>query len=98
MLYLISCDIDGLSFFKSQESILLAEHYKYDNYLRFLTISGRFVHDETAMQNALVRVDGVIPYCGDVPEMWNQGRASDPLPDSDYSRMLNAIADELKGV
>jgi cellulose biosynthesis protein BcsQ len=95
VLYLISCDVDGLAFHRSQESILLAEQYNYNNYLRCLTISGKFVQDEAAMQNALVRVDGIIPYCESVPEMWNQGKALTILPDSNYSRTLTAIAVEI---
>jgi hypothetical protein len=98
VLYLISCDVDGLAFFNSQESILLSEQYGYNDYLRCVTINGRFSHDVEAMKNALVRVDGVIPYCEKIPQMWNEGKALNAVPDSDYSRTLVAIADDVMGV
>jgi cellulose biosynthesis protein BcsQ len=98
VLHLITCDVNGLSFFKSQESILLAEQYKYNNYLRFLTINGKFVHDKSAMESALVWVDGVIPYCENIPEMWNQGKALCINSDGNYGGMISAIADEIMEV
>jgi cellulose biosynthesis protein BcsQ len=98
VLYLISCDVNGLAFFQSQESILLAEQYGYNDYLRCVTINGKFSHDVDAMKNALVRVDGIIPYCDKIPQMWNEGKALGAVPDGDYSRTLVAIADEVMGV
>jgi MinD-like ATPase involved in chromosome partitioning or flagellar assembly len=97
VLYLISCDIDGLSFCNSQNSILLAEQYGYHNYLKCLTVSGKFAHDEAAMINAIGGISRVIPCSDSVAEMWNQGRAlSADLSDygGDYNRVISAIADE----
>jgi len=95
VLYLISCDVDGLAFCQSQEPILLNAHYKYHNYVRCLSVSGKFVQDVDTMQNALVRIDGVIPYCESVPRMWNEGKALDSITDSNYSKTLIATAIEL---
>jgi len=97
VLYLISCDINGLVFHQSQESILFSEQYSYNNYLRCLTIGGRFVQDEVAMQNALVQVDGIIPYSAALSELWNQGKGLSPLADTNYNNVINAIADEFMG-
>ncbi|MCL1831746.1 MAG: AAA family ATPase [Oscillospiraceae bacterium] len=95
VLYLISCDNDGLAFYKSQEPILISEQYGYNSYIRCLTVTGKFAHDVTTMENAISRVDAVIPYCEKVPQMWNEDRALEAVPKSDYSKMLDAIADDL---
>ncbi|MCL1866571.1 MAG: hypothetical protein FWF82_04105 [Oscillospiraceae bacterium] len=94
VLYLISCDVNGLVYHQSQESILLAEQYRYNDYLRCISVTGKFVQDESTMENALVRVDGIIPYCESIPEMWNQGKALNAVSDGNYSRTIGAIADE----
>ena len=94
VLYLISCDINGLVFHQSQEPILLGEQYGYNNYLKCLTISGRFAQDENAMQNALVQVDGIIPYSENLAELWNQGKGLSVISDVNYNNVIEAIADE----
>lgn len=98
VLYLISCDINGLAFYQSQESILLGEQYGYGSYLRYLTIGGKFIQDEDAMINAVTQVQGIIPYCEIIPELWNQGEAFKSVPDGKYSKALNEIADILTEV
>jgi len=92
VLYTISCDVNGLEFFHSQESILLSEQYSYNNYIKLLTINGRFTEDEETMKGAIGDVEGVIPFCECIPEMWNQGKALNPVPDAKYNEVMKGIA------
>jgi hypothetical protein len=98
VLYLISCDINGLEFFKSQEPILLNEQYGYKDYIRLLTITGRFVHDEVTMKNAIGEIQGVIPYCDNIAEQWNQGNGLHRMNDAKYIKVINDIADAVMEV
>jgi hypothetical protein len=84
-----------LVFYQSQESIFFCEHYRYEKFVPCLTVSGKFAHDTESMKNKLIRADGIIPYCESVPEMWNQGRALNPVPGGEYSRMITAVAKDL---
>jgi cellulose biosynthesis protein BcsQ len=95
VLYMLTCDVNGLEFFHSQESILLSEHYGYNNYLRFLTITGRFVHDEEAMKNAVRDVETIIPFCEGIPRAWNEGKALSPVTDAEYNDAVKGIAEYL---
>jgi len=95
VLYMLTCDVNGLEFFQSQESILLNDHYGYNNYLRFLTITGRFIHDEEAMRNAIRDIETVIPFCEGIPLSWNQGKALSPVTDGAYNEAMKSIAEYL---
>jgi hypothetical protein len=95
VIYLITCDVNGLEFLMSQEPILLGEQYGYNDYLKFLSINGRFAHDEEAMQGALGEIEGIIPYCESIPELWNQGKALNPVPCTAYNGVMASIAEYL---
>jgi hypothetical protein len=98
VLYLITCDINGLVFHQSQEPRLLAEQYNYSSFLRCLSISGKYVHDEETMQNAIGEIEAIIPYSEEIPMRWNQGEGLSPMNDMRYINTIVAIADELTEV
>lgn len=98
VIYLISCDINGLLFHQSQESILIGEQYGYNNYLRYLTISERFLHDEEAVKNSVSGVSRLIPYSDSIPELWNEGKAFANVSDNKYNDIIEDIADTLTEV
>lgn len=92
VIYLISCDINGLVFYQSQEPILLSEQYGYNRFSRYLTITGKFIQDEATMQNAVTQVNGIIPYSESLSELWNQNKSFVPLSDVKYNKAINDIA------
>ena len=92
VIYLLSCDVKGLTFFNSQEPILLSEQYGYRHYWRYLTINGRFIPDIETMQNAIPQIRGVIPYSEKLPVQWNNGEGLKPLSDSGYNNVVDEIA------
>jgi hypothetical protein len=95
VIYLLSCDINGETFYQSQEPILLSEQYGYNDYWRFLTLNGKFDEDIDGMKNAIPNIGDVIPYSSKITEQWNKGEALKPLNDSGYNRVISEIAKEL---
>jgi hypothetical protein len=95
VIYLISCDINGLSFYYSQEPILRSEQYGYGGYLKYLTVNGRFEEDIDAMKNSIPGIDGVIPCSELITEQWNKGEAFKSLSDEAYNNAIDDIADIL---
>lgn len=93
---LLTCDLNGLIFDGSQEPILQSEQYSLRNCIRLLSLDNRFKQDEAAMQNALGRISGKIPYSSKVAEYLNQGTLlTKGVDDMNYKRTINSIADLL---
>jgi hypothetical protein len=98
VIYLLSCDINGQNFYHSQEPILLSEQYGYENYRRFLTLTGKFAEDIDGMRDAISNIEGVIPYSGKLTAQLNNGEFLKPLTDSWYNSAIKKIAKSIMEV
>ena len=92
---LVSCDLNGLVFVQSQETLLQGHQFSYANYRRVLTVTGRFAHDEDGMRNAVTKIIGTIPYSAKIAEAWNCGNAFETDGEKDYRATLTLIAETL---
>lgn len=89
---LLSCDLNGLVFDGSQEPILQSEQYGYRDFIRMISLSEDFKQDEAAMQNALGRITGKIPYSRNAAEYFNQGvLLSNGVDDRNYTSSIKSL-------
>ena len=89
---LLTCDLNGLVFDGSQEPILQSEQYGYRDFIRMMSTSDSFRQDESAMQNALGRITGKIPYSRKVAEYFNQGvLLSKGVDDRGYTSAIKSL-------
>jgi hypothetical protein len=98
VVFLLSCDVNGLNFYHSQEPILLNEQYGYRHYWRFLSQNGRFAEDVDTMRNAVQNVEGVIPYSDKLTAQLNNGELLKPLSDGHYNSVIAKIAKSIMEV
>ncbi len=90
---LFTCDLNGLVFDGSQEPILQSEQYGYRDFIRMISIGDSFRQDEAAMQNALGRITGKIPYSKKAAEYFNQGVIlSNGVDDRSYASAIKSLA------
>ncbi len=93
---LLTCDLNGLVFDGSQESILQSEQYAFRDFIRLLSLDNRFRQDEAAMQNALGRISGKIPFSTKAAEYFNQGTLiTKGVDDSGYMTTIKSIVNLL---
>jgi MinD-like ATPase involved in chromosome partitioning or flagellar assembly len=95
VLWLVSCDLNGLVFVQSQETLLLGRQYGYANYVRALTVSGKFRQDEESMKNAVTKIACTIPFSGEIAEAWNSGKAHLKTSDKAYEQAITELAELL---
>ena len=93
---LISCDIYGLTFFDSQQSIWQHAQYGYDRFINCLTLGGAFEQDTMEMTD-ITGARHIIPYNKKAVEVINQGLAFDKVPDKRYRSVLYKIIEEITG-
>lgn len=90
---LLTCDLNGLVFDGSQEPILQSEQYGYRDFIRMVSTGDSFRQDEAAMQNALGRIAGKIPYSKKATEYFNQGVIlSNGVDDRSYTSAIKSLA------
>ncbi|MCL2076849.1 MAG: ParA family protein [Oscillospiraceae bacterium] len=92
---LISCDINGLVWHGSQESILISEQYGFSCFKIYLTLKNTFVPDVDGMKNALRNIAGVIPYAKDIAKLWNGGNAFQSPREKKYEKEIAALAKKI---
>jgi MinD-like ATPase involved in chromosome partitioning or flagellar assembly len=95
VIQLISCDIDGLVWYGSQEPILMGEQYGLYSFKKYLTLKNTFNPDVDGMKNNFRDISGIIPYAKDIPELWNSGNAFGGSGDKKYETEMKAIAETL---
>ncbi len=89
---LLTCDLNGVVFNSSQESVLQSEQYRYRNFIRLLSLDTRFKQDVAAVKAAVGTISGEIPYTTKAAEAFNQATLlSNGVSDRVYNQMLKSV-------
>lgn len=90
---LLSAGINGVVFDSSQTPILLQQEYKFDKFLRYVSITDEFSYDIPTFESSVGRITGILPYSDNAQLFFQQGNLLSKSIKKSYGSTIEQMID-----